>query len=88
METAELRAKNRLDITINFWRQNVDGILTFNERPLLPGKGSISNEAMEQKVNEIYALFNQKRKTHEAQQADAQDLEELKQLEEKLKRKS
>lgn len=88
LETAELRAKNRLEITISFWRQNVDGILTFNERPLLPGKGSISNEAMEQKVNEIYALFNQKRKTHEAQQADAQDLEELKQLEEKLKRKS
>lgn len=88
LETAELRAKNRMDITMNFWIENVDGILTFNDRPLLKNKGSISNEAMEQKVNELYTRFDQKRKTHEAQQADAEDLVELKQLEEKLKGKS
>lgn len=88
LETAELRAKNRMDITMNFWRENVDGILTFNEQPLLANKGSISNEAMEQKVNELYTLFDQKRKTYEAQQADVDDLEELQNLEEKLKGKS
>lgn len=27
LETAELRAKNRIDITMKFWRENVDGIL-------------------------------------------------------------
>ncbi len=30
LETAELRAKNRFDITMKFWRENVDRILTFN----------------------------------------------------------
>ena len=42
LETAELRAKNRLDITMKFWQDNVDRILTFNERPLLKGKGIVS----------------------------------------------
>lgn len=43
LETAELRAKNRIDITMDFWRDNVDKILVFNEKKILQGKGSISN---------------------------------------------
>ncbi|ETR70205.1 MAG: virulence protein [Candidatus Magnetoglobus multicellularis str. Araruama] len=35
LETAELRVKNRIDINIKFWRENVDRILEFNEKPLL-----------------------------------------------------
>ena len=88
LETAELRAKNRNDITMKFWRDNVDKILEFNDKPLLTDKGTISKEAMEQKVREIYKLFDRKRKFYDAQQADKQDLEELKQLEEKLKKKN
>ncbi len=42
LETAELRSKNRIVITMSFWHENVDKILEFNERPLLKGKGSIS----------------------------------------------
>jgi hypothetical protein len=26
LETAELRVKNRIDITMNFWKENVDSI--------------------------------------------------------------
>ena len=86
LETAELRAKNRFDITMKFWYNNVDRILAFNERPLLKGKGKISNAAMEEKVREIYQLFDKKRKIYEAEQADQEDLAELKQLEEKIKK--
>lgn len=86
LETAELRAKNRIDITMKFWHENVDRILEFNERPLLTGKGKISNAAMEAKVKEIYELFDKKRKNYEAKQADREDLEELKQLEEKIEK--
>jgi hypothetical protein len=43
LETAELRAKNRQDITMDFWRDNVDKILTLNDKPLLQGSGTISN---------------------------------------------
>ncbi len=86
LETAELRAKNRIDITMKFWHENVDRILTFNEQPLLKSKGKISNAAMEEKVREIYHLFDKNRKLHEAKQADQEDLAELKQLEEKIEK--
>jgi hypothetical protein len=86
LETAELRAKNRIDITMKFWYDNVDRILAFNEQPLLKGKGTISNAAMEEKVREIFKLFDKQRKIYEAEQADQEDLAELKQLEEKIEK--
>ena len=86
LETAELRAKNRIDITMKFWHDNVDRILEFNEKPLLTGKGKVSNAAMKEKVRQIYQLFDAKRKAYEAIQADLQDLEELKQLEQKIEK--
>lgn len=86
LETAELRAKNRYDITMKFWRENVDRILTFNEKPLLKGKGTISKAEMEEKVREIYRLFDAKRKKREAIQADQADLAELRLLEEKIEK--
>ncbi len=86
LETAELRVKNRTDITTKFWQNNVDKILEFNDKPLLTDKGKISNAAMEQKVREIYQLFDQKCKLHEAKQADAEDLQALQALEEKVKK--
>lgn len=84
LETAELRVKNRIDITMKFWHENVDRILAFNERPLLMDKGKISNAVMEEKVRGIYQLFDKKRKIYEAEQADSEDLAELKQLEQKI----
>ena len=86
LETAELRAKNRIDITMKFWHDNVDRILEFNEKPLLTGKGKVSNAAMKEKVRQIYQFFDTKRKADEAIQADQQDLEELKQLEQKIEK--
>jgi hypothetical protein len=86
LETAELRAKNRVDTTIKFWRENVDRILEFNEKPVLIGKGKISKAVMEKKVREIYELFDKKRKAYELQQADREDMEELRQLGERIER--
>lgn len=77
LETAELRAKTRNDLTMSFWRNNVDKLLEFNDKPLLTDKGSISKALMEEKVREIYDLFDKKRKIYEAQQADLLDLEDL-----------
>mgnify|MGYP001817528629 CR=1 FL=1 len=86
LETAELRAKNRYDITMKFWHENVDRILAFNEKPLLKRKGTISKAEMEEKVREIYRMFDVKRKKYEAIQADQEDLAELKLLEEKIEK--
>ncbi|MCU0347388.1 MAG: virulence RhuM family protein [Saprospiraceae bacterium] len=43
LETAELRAKNRQDVTMSFWRENVDRIFAFNERQILSGTGTVSH---------------------------------------------
>ena len=86
LESAELRAKNRKDITIWFWRENVDRILEFQDKKVLQHAGSISNALMEKQVRKIYALFDERRKADEAQKADEADLKELNGLEEKLKK--
>lgn len=62
LETAELRVKDRKDLTLDYWRNNVDRLLEFNEKEVMNHKGSISQEQMEKKVNEIYIEFDQKRK--------------------------
>ncbi len=86
LESAELRAKNRMDITIRFWHENVDRILEFQDKNILLSAGSISNKQMEAKVREIYSEYDKSRKEFEALEADRQDLKELKQLEEKIKK--
>jgi len=85
LETAELRAKNRIDITMDFWRNNVDKILELNDKEILKNKGSISNAEMKKQAKAIYEKFNTKRKTLDAQLADQQDLAELKKLEDKIR---
>ena len=85
LETAELRAKNRQDITMDFWRENIDRIIEFNDKEVLKNNGTISHNQMEKMVEKVYATFDKKRKEQEAIEADFQDLEELKQLEERVK---
>jgi len=82
LETAELRVKDRKDISLQFWRQSVDRILEFNDKNILSHKGKVSNQEMEEQVKEVYNIFDQNRKLQEAQE---EDLEELKYLESKIK---
>ena len=46
---------------------------------------SLYKEA-EEKIKQIYLLFDKNRKTYEARQADKEDLEELKRLENKIEK--
>ena len=87
LESAELRAKNRMDITMDFWRENVDKILDFQDKKILTHAGSISKVEMEKQVLEIYKSFDKRRKEFEALQADKEDLEELRKLEQEIKSK-
>lgn len=82
LETAELRVKERKDIHLNFWRENVDRILQFNDKNILQNAGTISNAQMEEQVKLIYSEFDDKRRQFEAEQADLAD---LKALEEQVK---
>ena len=87
LETAELRARNRQDVTMAFWRENVDKIIQLNDKEILTSKGSISHLQMEKKVDTVFAAFDSNRKIAAAKEADQQDLEDLKTLENKIKSK-
>jgi hypothetical protein len=77
LETAEFQVKERKDLTMKFWRENVDGIISYNKKPLLIGNGNISNVQMEAFVDDVYETFNEQRKQYELEQADVEDLQEL-----------
>ena len=79
LETAELRVKSRKDIAMQFWRENVDRLLEFNDKQVLSGAGKISNAEMEERVRKIYEVFDQQRKADDAKLADEEDLRELEQ---------
>lgn len=73
LTSAELRVKERNDLTIDYWRQNVDRLLAFQEKAVLKGTGKLSNTAMEEIVSNIYSDFNKRRKILEARIADEED---------------
>ena len=85
LETAELRAKRQTITSMGFWRENVGQIIVANGFPLLSGAGTVSHARMEQKLEPLYLDFDQRRKAEEARAADAQDVAELKALENTIK---
>lgn len=87
LETAELRTKNRQEIPMRFWMENVGQIISSNGFPLLKSAGSVSREQMEAAASERYLAFDEQRKQQEARAADAADEAELAALENKIKRR-
>jgi hypothetical protein len=87
LETAELRAKNKQETRMAFWKQNVAQIITSNGFPLLSNAGSVSHQQMEARTAELYQQFDQQRRQHDALLADQQDEADLQALEAKLKRR-
>jgi len=87
LEQAELRVKQQNDLTLNFWRQNVDRMLEFNDQRILKGQGRITHDEMKEIAYERYEAFDQSRREAEALSADTQDLKELEDLDKKLKGK-
>lgn len=89
LESAELRVKERKDLSLNFWRENVNSLLTFQGEKILVGNGKVTNLEMEEHVRKVYDQFDARRKSYEAKLADLEDLkllEELVQYEKKERR--
>ena len=84
LTSAEMRVQDRRDLTLDYWRDNVDNLLAFQGMDVLQDKGSVSNAQMEHHVREVYADFDTKRKQLEAQQADADDLKLLEDIEKRI----
>lgn len=87
LEQAELRAKERQQLTLDYWRQNVDRLLTFNERPILRNPGSISAAQMKVVAHERYEAFDKQRHEAELVDADAEDIRALEAIEKVAKKR-
>ena len=88
LESAELRVKERNCLTLDFWRGNVDSLLSFQGYDVLHGNGSVSNHAMEKHVRSVYDKFDNQRKQIEAELADTEDFKWLENLQNEIKNKN
>ena len=77
LDVAEIQVKRRTDLTLPFWRGNVDRVIQAQDLAILSGGGSVSNETMEDSVRETYAVFDARRKAADARAADEADLKAL-----------
>ena len=84
LDYAEDRVQKRKKLTLEDWRNNVDRFITFNERPLLEGKGKISQDRAQKIAHERYEQFDANRKQVEANAADEEDFQELESIENEL----
>lgn len=87
LESAELRVKNNQDLTLSFWRRNVDALLEFNGFSVLDNQGKRTHNQAEKIAYEQYEKFDAMRKMLKQKQADAEDLQELERLEQNLKQR-
>ena len=87
LETAELRVKRKMDLTLTFWQATVDGMLRSNLYEVLSGPGHISHEKAVEVSNERYDAFDERRKQEEARLADEADMAELRRIEEEAKKR-
>lgn len=73
LTSAELRVKGHKELTMDYWRKNVDSLLEFNDKPVLRDKGHITSLQMESRVKKIYEDFHKRRLALEAMEADRED---------------
>lgn len=88
LEQAELRVKQRQDLSLDFWRKHVDGMLAFNGQAVLQNSGSVSHDDMLNIAQARYETFDHQRNTTEVLEADAADLQEIEQLEKWIERRA
>ena len=86
LEQAELRVKQRNDLTLDFWLSHVDGMLELNGQAVLRNSGSMSHEEMKSIAEERYEIFDRNRSLGESAEADAEDLREIENLDKTLKK--
>ncbi|MBR6022514.1 MAG: virulence RhuM family protein [Kiritimatiellae bacterium] len=87
LETAELRVKRRMELTLPFWVETVDGMLSANLFEVLRGPGRVSHDEAVEVAAERYEEFDGMRRREEARLADEADLNELRLIEAAAKRR-
>jgi hypothetical protein len=62
LDYAEDQAQRRKQVFLTDWPERLDAFLSFNDRDVLPGLGSISRDAAEQQAFAAYDQFNERRR--------------------------
>jgi hypothetical protein len=62
LDYAEDQARRRKQVFLKDWPERLDAFLSFNDRDLLPGHGSVSRDAAEQRALAAYEQFNERRR--------------------------
>ena len=62
LDYAEDQAQRRKQVFLKDWPERLDAFLSFNDRDVLPGRGSISRVAAEQQAFAAYDQFNERRR--------------------------
>lgn len=87
LDTAELRVKDQIPLTMHFWEEEADSVIQFSRKPVLTNSGSISHEEMKKIATKHYETFDTERKKIEAKEADLEDQKAIEQLIQKSKKK-
>ena len=85
LDSAELRVKERKDLTLDYWRKNVDNLLDFQNKDVLKNAGAISNKQMENIVDAVYEEFNNRRKLYALEIEEKKEKDELNLIEYEVK---
>ena len=62
LDFAEDQARRRKQVFLNDWPERLDAFLSFNDRDVLPGLGSVSRDSAEQRALAAYEQFNERRR--------------------------
>ena len=83
LDYAEDQARRRKQVFLNDWTTKLDEFLRFNERQVLPDAGSVSRESADEKAQQEYERFSERRRSAIEAEAE-QDL--MRELEDTAKR--
>ncbi|MEP7126221.1 MAG: virulence RhuM family protein [Byssovorax sp.] len=84
LDYAEDQARRRKQVFMREWKEKLDAFLSFNDRGVLPGPGTLRRDLADEHAGEQYALFSSRRR--QALEGDAETAA-LRQLEEVTRRR-
>lgn len=87
LDFAEDQAQRRNVMYMKDWEERLVAFLDFNERDVLDHAGKLRSKVAKSLAAERYEEFDNKRRQLEAAKADEETIKELKQIEQKAKRK-
>jgi hypothetical protein len=87
LDSAELRVQEQTELSLSYWKEEVDNIIAFSRKKILTGQGTKSHDQAVQFVENEYKKFDANRKKIEIQQADQEDKKAIDALIKKAKKK-